>query len=257
MNWESLREAKSAEIAQLASLSLSEVTPSIRSFGQYVTTHKQELAFIAAIKRIDPHTGRRWEEADLVAFAEACDDAEVGAIGVYTEASVFGTSLEDLQAVSDAVTAPMLRLDLVMHTRQIYQARLCGADAVLLCASILDTEGQAETLANLLTVATSAHVTPVVAVRTEAEVEQALTAGAFVLGITSPPGKYGKIDMKQIERLTPLIPQQKTALALDEAATADECAALQGKVDAVLVGNMLLDAPDVEALLVRLASLTG
>jgi indole-3-glycerol phosphate synthase len=257
MNWESLRTAKAAEIEQLASMSLSEVTPSIRSFVQYVTTHKQELAFIAAIKRIDPHTGRRWEETDLVAFAQACDDAEVGAIAVYTEPCVFGTSLEDLQKISGAVTAPILRLDLVMHVHQIHQARLCGADAVLLWAGILDATTHAATLANLVTVATSAHVTPVVAVRTEAEVEQALTAGAFVLGITSPSGKSGKIDMAQIERLSPLIPRQKTVLALDEAATADECAALQGKVDAVLVGNMLLDAPAVEAVLARLASLTG
>ena len=253
MNWESLRAAKAAEIEQLASMSLSEVTPSIRSFAQYVTTHKQELAFIAAIKRIDPYTGRRWEEADLVALAQACDDAEVGAIGVYTEPSVFGTALEDLHAISDAVTAPMLRLDLILHARQIHQARLCGADAIVLDASILDPG----TLINLVTVATSAHVTPVVAVRTEVEVEQALTAGAFVLGITAPSGKSGKIDMTQIERLSPLIPRQKTVLALDEAATADECTALQGKVDAVLVGNMLLDAPDAEALFVRLASLNG
>jgi indole-3-glycerol phosphate synthase len=110
-------------------------------------------------------------------------------------------------------------------------------------------------LTNLVSVAISSHVTPVVAVQTEAEVEQALSAGAFVLGITSPSGKSGKsgkIDMKQIERLAALIPPQKTVLALDEAATADECAALQGKVDAVLIGNMLLDAPDVEVLLARL-----
>ena len=248
MNWESLRAAKDAEIEQLASLPLSEVTPSIRAFAQYVTTHKQELAFIAAIKRIDPHTGRCWQETDLVTLAQVCDGAEVGAIGVYTEPSVFGTSLEDLQTVSEAVSAPILRLDLVVHARQVHQARLCGADAVLLCASILDTV----TLTHLVTVASSAHVTPVVAVRTEAEVEQALTAGAFVLGISSPSGKSDKIDMKQIEQLSARIPPQKTVLVLDEAATADECAALQGKVDAVLIGNMLLDAPDVEALLARL-----
>lgn len=248
MDWESVREAKAAEIAQLASMSLSEVRPSIRTFAQYVTTHKQELAFIAAIKRIDPHTGRRWEETDLVALAQVCDAAEVGAIGVYTEPSVFGTSLEDLHAISDAVTVPMLRLDLVLHARQIYHARLCGADAVLLCSRVLEPDS----LTNLVSVAISSHVTPVVAVQTEAEVEQALSAGVFVFGIASPSDKSGKPDLKQIERLTGLIPRQKTVLALDEVASADECAALQGKVDAVLIGNMLLDTPDVEALLARL-----
>ena len=59
MNWESLRAAKQAEIRQLATVQLSEVTPSIRSFAQSVTTHKQDLAVIAALKRTDPQTGRK------------------------------------------------------------------------------------------------------------------------------------------------------------------------------------------------------
>ena len=247
MDWEALREAKAAELERLAGLALSEVTPSIRAFAQYVTTHKRGLAFIAALKRTDPQTRRGWEKVDLIALAQACDEAEVGALGVYTEPSVFGTGLEDLQAISDAVSAPVLRLDLVVHARQIYHARLCGADAVLLCAGILD----ATTLTHLVTVASAAHVTPVVAVRTEAEVDQALAAGAFVVGIVSPSDK---LEVTQIERLTVLIPPQKTVLALDEVTSANECTALVGKVDAVVVGNLLLDAPDVAAVLASLSA---
>lgn len=250
MDWNSLHQAKVIEIEQLASLALSEVTPSIRSFAQYVTTHKQELALIAGLKRIDPHTGRSWADKDFVGLAQICDDAEVGAIAVYTEPSVFGSCLEDLRAVSDVVSAPILCLDLILHPRQIHQARLCGADAVLLCAGMLEPD----TFTRLVTVTSSAHMTPVVMVQTEAEVEQALSAGTFVFGIASPSGKSNKIDLPHLERLAALVPPQKTVLALDEAASAAECFALQGKVDAVLIGNMLLDAPDVEVLL---ASLTG
>lgn len=251
MDWEALREAKDAEIEQLASLALSEVTPSIRAFGQYVTTRKQELAFIAGFKRTDPQTGHNWANTDLRALAQACDDAEIGAIGVYTEPSVFGTSLKEMRAVSAAVTAPVLRLDLIIHPRQIHQARLYGADAVLLCASACDTE----TLASLVTEASSSHVTPVVVVETPSEVEQALTAGAFIVALNSPSAT---IDMQQIETLTRLIPPQKTVIVVDEVSAdgeraRDECAALQGKVDAVMVGNLLLDAPDVEAVLASLS----
>lgn len=245
MDWQALRAAKDAELERLAHLPLSEVSPSIRAFGQHVTTHKQELALIAALKRIDPHTGRSWLQADLMAVARACDEAEVGAVGVYTEPSVFGTSLEDLRTVSEAVSASLLRLDLVVHPRQIYHTRLCGADAVVLWAGGL----KPDILTRLVSVADSSHMTPVVVVQTPAEVDRALSAGAFVLGISSASGR---IELKQIEQLGALIPPQKTVLALDEAATADECAALLGKVDAVLVGNMLLDAPDVGALLTSL-----
>ncbi len=245
MDWQALRVAKDAELERLAHLPLSEVSPSIRAFAQYVSTHKQELAFIAALKRTDPHTGRSWPQIDLAALARACDEAEVGAVGVYTEPSVFGASLEDLRAVSEAVSAPLLRLDLVIDPRQIHHARLCGADAVALWAGGVELD----TLTRLVSVAGSSHVTPVVVVQTPAEVDRALSAGAFVLGISSPSGK---IEPKQIERLGALIPRHKTVLALDEAATADECAALLGKVDAVLVGNLLLDAPDVGALLAGL-----
>ncbi len=224
---------------------MSEVTPSIRNFAQYVTTHKQDLAFIAALKRVDPQTGRSWNDRDLVALAQECDDAELAAIAVYTEPSVFGTSLDDLRAVSVAVSAPVLRLDLVVHPTQIYQARLCGADAVLLCADAVDTA----TLTNLLTVASSAHVTPVVAVQSEAEVEQALAAGAFILAIASPSGQ---VDLAQIDALIALIPAQKTTIALDEIRTPEEYSALQGKVDAVLVSSIILDSSAVDAALAEI-----
>lgn len=246
MDWQSLHAAKQAEIRQLASVRVSEVTPSIRNFAQYVTTHKQDLALIAALKRVDPRTGRSWIDRDLVALAQECDDAEVGAIAVYTEPSVFGTSMDDLRAVSAAVSAPVFRLDLLVHPAQIHHARLCGADAVLLCADAVDTAA----LTNLLTVAGSTHVAAIVAVQSEAEVEQALAAGAFIWGIASPSGR---LDLAQIATLTAAIPPRKTIIALEEISTPGEYAALRGKVDAVLVGNGILDVPDVRATLAKLS----
>jgi len=246
--WESLRAAKQEEIRQLTDVQLSEVTPSIRSFAQYVTTHKQDLAIIAALKREDPLSGRSWPGRNLVSLAQECDDAEVGAIAVYTEPSVFGTSMEDLRAISSAVSAPVLRLDLILHPGQIHQARLCGADAVLLCANAVD----AATLDSLVTVASSLHVVPVVAVQTQAELGQALAAGAFILGITSPSGI---LDLAHLNTLAAQVPSQKTIIALDEVRTSEEYAALRGKVDAALVGNMILDAADVSAALTDLAGL--
>ena len=247
MRWESLRAAKQEEMSRLAAVTVSEMTPSIRDFAQYVTTQKQDLAIIAALKRTDPQTGQTWPDRNLVALAQECDDAEVGAIGVYAEPSVFGILPADVRAIATAVSAPIFSLDLILYPTQIYHARLCGADAVLLHAGVVDTA----TLESLVTAASSVHVASVVAVQTQTELAQALDIGAFILAITSPSGTF---DLAHIATLASLVPPQKTIIALDEISTSEEYAALRGKVDAVMVGNVLLDAADVSA---ALAGLVG
>ena len=245
MDWASLRAAKEADGQQGAAAPLSEVTPSIRDFAQFVTTQKQELGLIPALKRVDPDTGQSWPELDMIALAQACDDTEVGAIGVYTEPSVFGTSNEDMRAISDRITTPLLALDLVLHDSQIHQARLCGADAILLWAGAVD----APTLARLMTTAHSIHVTPVVMARTADELRQALAAESFIIGLASP---NGKLDTAHVSALAAQIPWRKTIISLDELSTPEEAAALLGQVDAALVSHYVLEATDVEGSLTEL-----
>ena len=245
MDWTALRALKEADGQQGAAAPLSEVTPSIRDFAQFVTTQKQELGLIPALKRVDPDTGLAWPELDMIALAQACDDTEVGAIGVYTEPSVFGTSGDDLRAISDRVTTPLLALDLVLHDSQIHHARLCGADAILLWAGAVD----APTLARLMTSAHSIHVTPVVMARTADELRQALAAGSFIIGLASP---HGKLDTAHVSALAAQVPRQKILISLDELSTPKEAAALLGQVDAALVSHCALEATDVEGSLTEL-----
>ena len=245
MDWAALRAIKEADSRQRAAAPLSEVTPSIRDFSQFVTTHKQELGLIPALKRTDPDTGQAWPELDIVALAQACDDTEAGAIGVYTEPSLFGTSSDDMRTISKRVTTPLLALDLVLHDSQLHQARLCGADAVLLWVGALD----APTLARLMTTARSIHVAPVVMARTLGELRQALATESFIIGLASP---NGKLDTAHVSALAAHVPRQKTIISLDELSTPEEAAALLGQVDAALVSQNVLDAADVEGSLIDL-----
>ncbi len=245
MDWTALRATKEADIQQRAAAPLSEVTPSIRDFSQFVTTQKQELGLIPALKQVDPDTGQAWPELDLVALAQACDDTEVGAIGVYTEPSLFGTSSDDMRAISERVTTPLLALDLVLYDSQIHQARLCGADAILLWAGTVD----APTLTHLMTTARSIHVVPVVMARTPDELRQALASESFIIGLASP---NGTLDTAHVSALAALVPRQKTVISLDELSTPEEAAALLGKVDTALVSQYVLDAADVEGSLINL-----
>lgn len=245
MDWTALRAVKEADGQQRAAAPLSEVTPSIRDFSQFVTTQKQELGLIPALKRADPDTGQSWPELDIVALAQACDETEVGAIGVYTEPSLFGTSSDDMRAISERVTTPMLALDLVLHDSQLHHARLCGADAVLLWAGALD----ASTLARLMITARSIHVAPVVMARTTDELHLALATESFIIGLASP---NGKLDTAHVSALAAHVPRQKTIISLDELRTPEEVAALLGQVDAALVSQNVLDADDVEGSLIGL-----
>ena len=245
MDWTALRTAKKADSQQRAAVPLSEVTPSIRDFTQFVTTQKQELGLIPALKRADPDTGQVWPELDLVALAQACDDTEAGAIGVYTEPSLFGASGDDMRAISERVTTPLLALDLVLHDSQLHHARLCGADAILLWVGALD----ASTLARLMTTARSIHVAPVVMAQTSDELRQALATESFIIGLASP---NGKLDTAHVSALAAQVPRQKTVISLDELSTPEEAEALLGQVDTALVSHYVLDAADVEGSLTEL-----
>ncbi len=245
MDWTALRMVKEADSQQRTAAPLSEVTPSIRDFTQFVTTQKQELSLIPALKRTDPDTGQAWPELDVVTLAQACDDTEVGAIGVYTEPSLFGTSSDDMRAISERVTTPLLALDLVLHDSQIHHARLCGADAVLLWAGAVD----APTLARLMTTARSVHVVPVVMARTPDELRQALATESFIIGLASPDGT---LDTAHVSALAAHVPRQKTVISLDELSTPEEAEALLGEVDAAIVSQCVLEATDVEGSLTAL-----
>lgn len=245
MEWRSLVKVKQQEIGRLTSIPLREVTPSMRDFSRAVTTHKQEVALIAALKRTDPDTARSWSDRDLLAVAGECEAADVSAVAVYTEASLFGTTLSDLRAIARAVSLPVFCLDLFLHPLQLYHVRLYGADAVLLHAEAVDPA----TLTTLIAVAQSLHMAPVVAVQTPSEVEQALTAGASLLGLACPTGRA---DPAHAAALAALAPPHKTLIAVDPITSAREYVALQGVVDAALVSDLLLDTPTVGAALKHL-----
>src|SRR5438105_10731213 len=103
--------ASREEARRLVGQPVSEVTPSRRDFARYVATQKQELAVMARLTATPPRP-----VADLVAYARACDDAEVAALAVVTGAD--GLSADDMAAIAAATTAPILRDDLILEPGQ-------------------------------------------------------------------------------------------------------------------------------------------
>ncbi|HLU96542.1 MAG TPA: indole-3-glycerol phosphate synthase TrpC [Thermobifida alba] len=192
---------------------------------------------IAEVKRSSPSKGALAAIADPAALAR--DYAAGGAcmISVLTEQRRFGGSLADLAAVRAAVETPLLRKDFVVSSYQLWEARVYGADAVLLIVAALSQEA----LVSLVERAESLGLTPLVEVHTEEEVERALDAGATVIGVNARDLKTLKVHRETFARLSPMIPDDKVKIAESGVrGPHDLLAYASSGADAVLVGESLV-----------------
>jgi indole-3-glycerol phosphate synthase len=196
---------------------------------------------IPRLKRADPDTGRTWPGLDLVAMGRQLDDTDVGALAV-TTAGYYGASIGDLLSVAEAITAPVLRDDLCLHRLQVYQARLHGADAVIIPFHHAPEARRAE----LVETASSTHMASVIEVTTPDEVDAALSFSTACIGIHCPQAD-GYADLARIRAVAHRIPRPRTVIVLSEVATMDDLWSLNGLIDAAVVGDLLLDAADPEA----------
>lgn len=198
---------------------------------------------IAEIKRRSPSKGHLAEIPDPVALAQAYEAGGATAISVLTESRKFGGSLEDLEAVAQAVSIPVLRKDFVTTTYQVAEARAFGADLVLLILANLDDE----LAASLLNDVRSFGMTALVETHSEDEVRRAVSLGADVIGVNARDLATFELDKGLFGRLRHLIPSESVAIAESAVATALDVAAYRDQgADLVLVGEALVtgDSPE-------------
>jgi indole-3-glycerol phosphate synthase len=200
-----------------------------------------ELAVIAEIKRRSPSKGALAESLDPAALAAAYARGGASCLSVLTDGEFFGGSAADLQAARDATALPVLRKDFTVDPRDVADARLMGADAVLLIVAALD----ALELVEFVDLATELHLDALVEVHDEPELEQALEAGATLIGVNQRDLNTFEVDTARAERVAKAIPAGTVKVA--ESGIRDvgdvERLAVAG-YDAVLVGEALVTASD-------------
>jgi indole-3-glycerol phosphate synthase len=162
----------------------------------------EEPRIIAELKRRSPSRGEIRPDFDPVACARAYADGGAAALSVLTDERFFGGQLGDLEKVRAAVELPLLRKDFVIDASQIDEARLAGADAVLLIAAAL---APAE-LRALSLHARALGLDALVEVHDEGELEVALEAGAGMIGINNRDLRSFETDLATTERLAPRVP---------------------------------------------------
>ena len=220
----------------------------VRSFRQALA-RGSEARIIAEIKRRSPSKGEIRANFDPVGCARSYAEAGAAAISVLTDEHYFGGRLEFLGAVRSAVGVPLLRKDFVIDAYQIDEARVSGADAVLLIVAALS---QAE-LGRLRQHAGSLGLDALVEVHHEEELETALAAGADLIGINNRDLRSFETDLAVTERLAPRVPANALIVSESGIFSHEEIRRLEeAGVDAFLVGESLMREADVGLALRRL-----
>lgn len=225
----------------------AQAAPTPRPFAKALRT--QSVAAIAEFKRRSPSAGWIRQDADPVAIGRAYQAAGAAAISVLTDGPFFGGSLEDLRRMRAAVRIPVLRKDFTVDPYQVIEARASGADAVLLIVAAL-SDGE---LDNLTNEAKRWGLDCLVEAHNAAEVERALACGAEVIGINHRDLHTFAVNMDLAVSLREHIPIGRVVVAESGLRTAEDVGRMRrAGIDAILVGENLMRAPDPGAALAAL-----
>jgi indole-3-glycerol phosphate synthase len=201
-------------------------------------------SLIAEHKRRSPSAGAIREGAQCADLVLAYERGGAAAVSVLTEEAHFGGSLADLNEARSATWLPILRKDFTVDAYQVYEARAAGADAVLLVVGSLETE-QLASLANL---AWDLDLDALVEIHDEEELERALEIDADIIGINNRDLEDFSVDIERTFDLIADVPAGKVVVSESGITDRHQIEELeQVGVDAVLIGEFLMRAPDPEA----------
>jgi len=202
------------------------------------------IALVAEIKRRSPSKGDIAPGLDPARVARAYASGGASCLSVLTDGPYFGGSPEDLRLARAAVGLPVLRKDFTVSAADVYDARIMGADAVLLIVALL---AHAE-LAELYRVAGDLGMAAVVEVHDENELGLALEIGATLVGVNQRDLHTFEVDRARAERVARQVPAGVLKIAESGVETAADVAALErAGFDGVLVGEALLRSRDRRA----------
>jgi indole-3-glycerol phosphate synthase len=200
------------------------------------------VSVIAEIKRRSPSKGLIREDFDVVAIAQAYADADAACISVLTDQHFFGGSLDDLARVRKAVDTPLLRKDFVIDQYQIDEARVVGADAVLLIVAALEHDD----LKGLHDHAKGLGLDVLVEVHDDEELERALAIGSDMIGVNNRDLRTFVVELATTERLAAKISDPNVVLVAESGISSirDVERLARAGAEGFLVGESLMRQAD-------------
>lgn len=205
----------------------------------------RQMGLIAEVKKASPSKGLIRPDFHPVELAKAYEAAGADCLSVLTDKLYFQGSNEYLQAVRQAVANPLLRKDFTLDPLQVYEARLIGADAILLIAAILSTEE----MQSLHNTAVDLGMDVLVEVHDREELERVLTLdGVQLIGVNNRNLRTFETNLLTTVELSRMIPQDVLLVSESGISKPAEITELyETGARAVLVGEFFMRQPDVEA----------
>ncbi len=202
-----------------------------------------DIAVISEIKRRSPSKGDLASGLDPIELARQYERGGAACLSVLTDVDFFGGSVEDLVGAREACSLPVLRKDFTVSARDVCDARIMGADCVLLIAAALD---QAE-LESFLKLSRAIGFDALVEIHDEAELDRAVAAGADLIGVNQRDLVTFAVDTDRAVRMAPKMPAGVVRVAESGITGPGDAAVLAGAgYHAVLVGEHLVTSGDPE-----------
>jgi indole-3-glycerol phosphate synthase len=207
------------------------------------------IKLIAEVKKASPSAGVIRADFDAVAIAKTYESHGATCISVLTDAQYFQGDLDYLKQIRAAVALPLLRKDFILDTHQLFEARLAGADAVLLIAECLDDCN----LRKLFNAACELGMTPLVELYEPENLQRVFDAGATLIGVNNRNLHTFQVDLEHTIRMRQRVPDECVLVAESGIKSRDDVVRLQAAgVDAILVGESLTRERQIGAAVDRL-----
>lgn len=200
-----------------------------------------DLKIISEVKHASPSKGIFRDDFDPVKIAKSYSNAGASAISVLTDEKYFKGSLSYLKNIREQVQTPLLRKDFIIDPYQVYEARLFGADAILLIVAALNQS----MLTGLLDLTHSLDMNAIVEVHDEVELDRALDAGARIIGINNRDLRTFDVDLNVSINLSKKVSGDKIVIAESGIGSIEDIDRLRGEgVHVFLIGETFMKAPD-------------
>lgn len=228
--------------------------PSPEEAAFFQAVYEGNLSFICEVKKASPSKGLIAPDFPYLSIAQEYERAGASAISVLTEPYWFQGENRYLQEIRQKVSVPILRKDFTVDEYMIYEAKVIGADAVLLICSILNEEQ----LTAYREIAESLGMTALMEAHDQEEVDRAAASGAHLIGVNNRDLRTFTVDIHNSIRYRQSVDPRIGFVSESGIRTAEDIAELaENHVNGVLIGETLMRAPDREAALRELMRGTG
>jgi len=198
---------------------------------------RSALAVIAEVKRKSPSKGDLWGSRPIAPLVQAYVEGGASCLSVLTDVDHFGGSPVDLTEARSLTSLPVLRKDFTVSLNDVVDARLMGADCVLLIAAVLS----AAEMADMVGVARDVGIDVLIETHDEEEVERSLDLGVEMIGVNQRDLVTFEVDHERALRMASVIPSNVVRIAESGVRNRSDADGLRrAGFDAVLVGESLL-----------------